>query len=117
MTFAAMRHGFRQIGAAVPLRALRRYWLEASVGIEKEGPDNHQPALIVRKAQRVFGRRSMNRLQAEEVSHDSQRIRMSNVDVAGVGHGRIKPRPTTGYAIVIRVKETRVDVAADPSLV
>src|ERR1700677_4125033 len=53
VAFAAMRHGFDEIGAAVPLRSAPAMRLEALVAVEQQLPDAHQRTLVERKDQRV----------------------------------------------------------------
>ena len=74
MTFAAVLHGFDQVGAAIPFGAAVDIRFVALIGIEEYRPDTHQCALIERERERVPRRWGMQRFQREEVCLDRERI-------------------------------------------
>src|SRR5215510_10344311 len=53
MAFATVRQRFDQVRAAIPGSALVDIGLEALTRPEQRGPEGHQPALVVRKPERI----------------------------------------------------------------
>ncbi len=116
MAFAAMRQRLGEIGAPVPFRALGGVGLETPIRIEQRRPEDHRPALVERKHQRIFGSRRAHRRQAEQIGLDRQSIRIGHVGIGRKRHRRIKPRAIAADAAMDRVEKILVAVIADAGL-
>ena len=114
MAFATVRHGFHQVGPAIPLRIACGARFKSLIRIEQQCPHSHEGALIVRKAQRVLPIRRMHGLEAEEVGLDGAGVSIAHVGVAGEGHRRIEFLVAGRDTLVNGVQEIRVVVIADP---
>src|SRR6266851_5637085 len=116
VAFAAMRQRLREIGAPVPLRALRGIWLKPRIQIEQRRPEAHRPALVERKRQRIVGVRRVHRRQAEQIGLDRQSVGVGHIGVGRKRHRRIKPRTVFADATMDSVEEILIAVIADAGL-
>src|SRR3984957_15264703 len=113
MAFAAMGKRLDQIGAAVPFRALIGVRLETPVRVEHHRPYADRPALIERKGEGIGNRRCADRLEAEEIGLDGERVSVREISVTGEGHCGVKRRAVTPDAAMDRREKIRVGVLAD----
>ena len=113
MALATMRHGFDEIGAAIPLCVARGARFEALVGIEQQCPYAHQRPLIERKDQCVLRRRRVHGTESEEIRLDRGSVGVGHVGIAGEWHGRIQFCIVAPDAFVHGVQEICVAVIAD----
>src|SRR6478609_3725806 len=90
VALSAMREGFGEIGASVPLGALRRVGLEANVFIEEERPWAHKPTLIEWESQSICSIGRTHRGKAEQVSLDRKSVGIGHVGIGRIRHRRVE---------------------------
>src|SRR5450755_197154 len=105
---SAMRQRLSQIGTAIPFGTLVGHRLEALLRVEQTRPECHQPALIVWKAQLVFGWNILHRSKCEQIRLDGQHILVGKVGERRVRKCRIEPLPIPGDAFVYGLEEIRI---------
>src|SRR5713101_3817410 len=116
VAIGAMRQRLREIGAPIPLRALRGIGLKPRIRIEQRRPEAHRPALVERKRQRIVGVRRAHRRQAEQIGLDRQSVGVCHIGVGRKRLRRITPSTVFADAAMDSVEEILIAVIADAGL-
>ena len=111
---AAVRQAFGQVGAAVDLHALRCVRHEALIVEEQGIPAQHRQAHIEREWQCRLARRLVDGLDGlHEVVIQVAHVRIRQLRIAGVGHGRIQVAAIGAHAFAQGARKVGFRVVAD----
>ena len=90
MAVSAMAERLDEIGSSIPFSRLIGVGLKAVPGLEQHVPKGHQVALIEGECHVVGRRRVFDRLEAEQIGLDGERVVARHQGVGGIRKGRIE---------------------------